>query len=207
MTVRSNCLLGDTAHRATLHPERLRGYVCPSLASSLRQRLSTIAVALVIFDFWPTPHAWTFVDRPALYLTLQRLPDGVVLDVPMGIRDGFGERGKLDHMALYDQTIHGQRMVGGFVARLGPRIKNAYEADPVFRPLLDLSEGKPVEAPSAGCRDSLACAVRYVVINESATPDLVKFVNDRFEMTLVERGDHRTLYEVTQLRGCVCTQR
>jgi len=168
-----------------------------SIEASTRRRVATMAVALVVFDFWPAPHVWTFLDRPALYLTLQRLPDGVVLEVPIGIRDGFGERGKLDHMTLYSQTIHGQRMVGGFVARLSPRIKNAYESDPVFRPLLDLSEGRLVEAPAASCQDSLACSVSYLVVNESAaSPELLKFVNDTFEMTPIERGDRRTLYEV-----------
>jgi hypothetical protein len=176
-----------------------------SFESSTRQRLSTMAVALVIFDFWPAPHAWMPIDRPHLYDTLRELPTGNVLEIPMGIRDGFGEHGKLDHMTLFYQTIHGQRMVGGFVARLGKRIKTAYESDPIFRPLLDLSEGKLVEAPPASCRDSLACAVNYVVIDDTAaSPDLVKFVNDTFAMTPVERGDHRTLYEVKQLRRCTC---
>lgn len=179
-----------------------------SIESSARRRLSTMAIALVVFDFWPAPHAWTPVDRPALYDTLQRLPAGIVLEVPMGIRDGFGERGKPDHMGLYYQTIHGQSMVGGFVARLGRRIKTEYESDPVFRRLLDLGEGKLVDAPPAACGDTLACAVSYVVINEAAaSPELVTFVNDTFDMTPVERGENRTLFRVNGLRGCACSPR
>ena len=176
-----------------------------SLDASKRRQLSLAAIAVVILDFWPAPHAWTPIDRPALYETLKWLPRGVVLDVPMGIRDGFGERGKLDHMALFYQTIHGQPMVGGFVARLSRRIKTGYESDPVFRSLLDLSEGRPPEAGSASCRDSLACAVRYLVINEAqASQDLVKFVHDTFDMTPVEREENRTLFAVKGLRGCAC---
>lgn len=65
-----------------------------------------------------------------------------------------------------------------------------------------------MEAPPASCPESLACAVNYLVINETtAAPGLVKFVNDTFEMTPIERGDRRTLYEVKRLRGCACAQR
>ena len=179
-----------------------------SIEASVRRRVATMAVALVVFDFWPAPHAWMPIDRPHLYETLQQLPEGTVLEIPMGIRDGFGERGKLEHTTLFYQTIHGQRMVGGFVARLASRIKTAYESDPVFRPLLDLSVGKLLEAPAASCTNSLACAVNYVVIDETAeSPGLAKFVNDVFELAPVERSNRRTLYEVKQLRGCTCGQR
>jgi hypothetical protein len=179
--------------------------VLASIESSKRTRFAFVAIAAVVLDFWPAPFVWTPLDRPALYETLKGLPPGVLLEVPMGVRDGFGERGKLDHMALFYQTTHGHPLVGGFVARVSSRIKNAYESDPIFRPLLDLSEGRAAEPGSASCRESLACQVRYVVIDEgAASPDLVRFVNEAFSITPVQRDGARALYTVNGLRACSC---
>ena len=55
------------------------------------------------------------------------MPRGTVLEVPLGIRDGSGERGKLDPWLSYYQTVHGQPEMGGFVARLSNRIRASYE--------------------------------------------------------------------------------
>lgn len=178
-----------------------------AIESSQRRRVARLALALVVLDFWPMPHPSTPIDHPGIYAILNGLPAGTLLEIPIGVRDGFGQRGNLDHMSLFYQTIHHHPQVGGFVARLSSRIKAAYEADPILGPLLDLSEGLPLKPRSADCRDSLLCPVRYVVVNDGqASRDLVAFVNDTFVLTPVQREGRRTLFTVDGLRGCTCVR-
>jgi hypothetical protein len=179
------------------------------LASLRRERrgpLVLAAWAILAIDVWPLSHVLVEVPRPAIYDRLGAQPRGVVLEVPTGFRDGFGERGRLDHWTLAYQTQHGQPVIGGFVARLSPRVRDAYEADPVLRPLVDVSQGLPVTMGAGGCRDSVACPVRYVVLNRStASPELVDLVNTTFALREIDRDAERTLFAVDGLRACVCS--
>jgi hypothetical protein len=168
-----------------------------SLAPSTRTIVATLAAALLIIDYHPSPRPWTPIDRPAIYDTLSRQPPGVVLEIPLGVRDGFGHRGALDHRVLYYQTIHGHPQMGGFVARLSGRVKSAYETDPVVGPLLDLSEGKSVSVSTAASTCVLTCDVRYVVIDEStASRELQAFAVRSFSLQPIGRSGPRALYSV-----------
>ena len=123
-----------------------------------------------------------------------------MLEIPLGVRDGFGLRGALDHRVLFYQTIHEHPQMGGFVARLSSRIKTAYDADPIIGPILDLSEGRTPappgsDAPPAACL--LTCDVRYVVIDEAeASDELEAFVAKVFSLRLLARSGPRALYAV-----------
>lgn len=117
---------------------------------------------------------------------------------------------------LFYQTIHGHPLIGGFVARLSSRIKNAYESDPLIARLLDLSEGRSVlvaptspafpgpaalpafsasAAPSAPI--CISCSVRYVVVDETfASPELQAYVARSFALQPIARSGARALYSV-----------
>jgi hypothetical protein len=148
------------------------------------------------------------IDAPAIYGPLQRLPPGVVLEIPLGIRDGFGSRGNLDEHVLFYQTVHEHPQMGGFVARLSKRVAADYESDPIVRPILDLSERPSrVERPQelGPCRESLACSVRYVIVNETDAPgELKDFVARSFSLRLVDQDATRALYVVGGMPGCSC---
>jgi hypothetical protein len=78
----------------------------------------SLAAVILIADFLPAPFPLVAMDHPAIYEVLrQRREAGAVCELPLGIRDGLGERGAFDDRVLFYQTIH-QRLVGGFVARL-----------------------------------------------------------------------------------------
>jgi len=97
----------------------------------------------------PVPHMGTAVRW------LARQPAGTVLPIPFGVRDGFGERGRLDHGSLLLQFRHGQPLAGGFVARLPERVGDWYETTEPFGTLLRLSAGEGgADLPS--CPDALA---------------------------------------------------
>lgn len=167
--------------------------------------IACLAIAAVLVDFWPAPHAIFPLQSSFVYSTLGHLPRGVLMEIPFGVGDGNTERGHVDHLSLYYQTIHGQPQVGGVLARLSPRIRSAYDSDPIFARALALAEGTTPARPQVPCVDSLACSVRYVIVNDAtARPELIAFVQRTFDLRFLQRDRERTLSEVASVPACAC---
>lgn len=171
------------------------------------------AVALTLIDYLPAPYPVLRLDRPPVYERLEALPAGAVLEVPLGVRDGFGTDGRLNHRVLFYQTIHGRPIFGGFVARLSPRVKQAYAGDPVLGLLLQLSadaNDAPRQAAKgrlAGDASSLACAARYIVVDRKrTTPELEAFLGNAFLLRPLADDGARRLFLVEQVRAVRCSQ-
>lgn len=166
--------------------------------------LVVIAV-LIMADYAPAPFPVVRLNEPAVYQVLRnRSEDGTVLELPLGIRDGFGVRGSFDDRVLFYQTIHQRPLVGGFVARLPATLVAAYQADPLLGNLLRLSSAgaatdPDIEPPSAEkVADSLRTnGIRWIVVNrERASPRLLKYVEERLPLTLIAQEGERRLYLV-----------
>jgi len=168
-----------------------------------RGTLAWVLAALLLLDYLPKMQDIYRPDHPAIYDTLARQAGaGSVCELPMGLRDGFGETGRLDMRTMYYQTLHGRPMTGGFVARLDPRILAAYEHDPVLGVLLRLSGGGPraaerVLAPADAARSLQGEGIRFVMLNRGLAPaDLVQYVEAELPLRTIHNDGERTLYEV-----------
>lgn len=169
---------------------------------SLRRRGPMAAVAvLLLIDFAAAPSPLTRLDAPATYRTLAEMPSGAVLELPMGIRDGYGQYGALDHRTLVYQTIHRKPMVGGFVARIPRPLEQQHLESPLFGPLLALSSDRVLQPDSLDVlRDdgrSLldAAGIRYVILARNAPPPL-RDVVAAWALRPVTGDDERELFEV-----------
>jgi hypothetical protein len=166
-------------------------------------RLLLIAVLLLDCATVPLPLYRIEPDRIDAYLA-SRPEAGAVLGLPLGLRDGFGETGRFDHRALFDQTVTGLPMLGGFVARLPTRVKGWYEETPIISSLLKLSDPAcppgwvPPDYPAAQAHEVLAgLHVRYVVVNRALSPArLVDYVFRTLPLRPVTTDGDRELYEV-----------
>jgi len=151
----------------------LIAYVASVQRTRMRACVTAAVAVLVVADFaWALP---TYrVTRPAIYRELAAQPDGAVLELPLGIRDGFGERGHLDHRVLFYQSLHGHPIAGGFVARMTESLERAHLSSPLLGPLLELSEGRVLASDeSARLREEgrallRASHFRYVVLSRDA---------------------------------------
>ena len=172
-----------------------------------RSRARTIVLlalgTVAVFDYLAAPFPLYRLDRPAIYETLDQLPgQGVVCELPLGLRNGFGEKGQLDHRVLFYQSIHQRPIIGGFAARLPPSVENSYMRIPVIDTLMRLSAGERLEArdasaPSDVIADLRASSIRWVVLNrQTAPPDLVRYVERVLPLKLIEEQDDRALYSV-----------
>jgi len=159
----------------------------------------------VAVDYVAAPFPLWTVEIPRIYQRLSAEPaqrGWILCELPMGIRDGFGERGQLDPAMLYYQTFHHHPLVGGFVARMSHRVRDLYLSDPALGPLLALSarpapRGLPV-LPLAASRVEEGLrrlGVRYVMLNRStASPELAGLVHRMPGLTRVAGEGARELF-------------
>jgi hypothetical protein len=168
--------------------------------SRLRRRglglIGTGAVfALLTLDFLPIPFPVTPLAPPSIFSVLRSRPEtGAVCALPLGLRDGFGEIGALDHRVLFYQSIHERPIVGGFVARLAPSIVRTYQSDPLISSLLRLSTAQavPGDLPDRDTakRSMQTMGIRFIVLDRgSASNDLIRYVERELPLThLIDEG-------------------
>jgi hypothetical protein len=174
--------------------------------SGWRRSLVVLAIAAaVVVDYLPAPFPLVAIERPGLYETLRDDPArGAVCELPLGIRDGFSERGMFDDRVLFYQTIHRRPLAGGFVARLPAAVASAYEKDPLLAALLNLSErqgpreGIPLPDRQAAADRLRQNGIAFVVLNRSAaSAALVQYVESVLPLTRIAEDETRSLYRVT----------
>jgi hypothetical protein len=172
-------------------------------ARPARSRYSAwLLIALTAADFASAPIPLWPADVPSVYEALRTRGDpGALVELPMGIRDGFGNRGAQDPGSPLFQTVHEHPVVGGFVARIPSHVVTQYLDDDVFGPLLRASEASSeataLPAPSA-LRDGLrARGVRYVMLRRSAaSAAMTNRIEEAFGASVLARDSDRVLFEV-----------
>ena len=189
-------------------------YLCAAMlcaigVTELRRRgrfgVAAVLAALVVLDYLPQPVPVYRLDQPRPYQELARRADqGILCELPLGLRDGFGETGRFDSRVLAYQMIHQHAITGGFVARLSPKLLDAYERSPILGVLLRLSAGTPLAGEAALSRAEggaalRAAGIRYVMVNKLTAPaDLLAYVRTGLPLRVLSEDDERTLYEVVQ---------
>jgi hypothetical protein len=157
-------------------------------------------LALLALDYLHAPIPLTPLDRPAVYEQLASIhDDGAVIEVPFGIGDGLWTgRGSQERRLLYNATIHGHPVVGGFIGRMPPNVALAYDAMPVVGNLLRLSNGESAVEENG---PPGLLPFRYLVLDtNTATAELVDYVRRALDMDLITSGAGKELYAVQGAR-------
>jgi hypothetical protein len=161
-------------------------------------------VTLLVLDYVPHSPAVYRLPGAALYDNIRKDgTPGAICELPLGIRDGFGETGRFDSRTLYFQTVHERPILGGFLARLPRSVVDRYQEMPIVGSLLRLSGGGSIDEEHAD-RDRSDAAhalaslgIRYFVIDRTtAPPDLLRYVRMALPLRLIAQDDERALYVV-----------
>lgn len=158
--------------------------------------------ALLWIDLMPAPRALFAAGVPAVYTRIAADPRPIsVLALPTGVRDGLSSLGDFSAHSQFFQTVHGKRIVGGYLSRNTPQRRESYMSDPVLGPLLDLSEGRPVNRERWDAARAAAPAfvqniqLGYVVISHRrASAELSRFAMDVLQLAAIQSDGDRTLY-------------
>ena len=180
------------------------GFARLQSSGSRTRVIAWCVAALLIVECLPARPPLFTILTPSTYAVLKNSTHaGAVCELPFGMRDGFGELGSLDEATLLYQFVHERPLVGGFVARLPPRVVADYEAMPVVRSLLRLSSGTSASTADAAftARDAtamLAAAdIAFIVLNtRRASAELQDYVQSRIELRRIAEEDGRVFYEV-----------
>jgi hypothetical protein len=166
--------------------------------------LAGLAVAVIV-DYLPAPFPLVAMDRPAIYETLRAQQEaGAVLELPLGIRHGLGERGAFDDRILFYQTMHQRPVAGGFVARLPEAVVAAYDSDPLLSGLLALSDRRasgnlPLPDRQLAADRLRALGFAFVVLNRrTAPPALVQYVDRVMPLDLMREEGGRSLFQLAR---------
>jgi len=178
-----------------------------TLPGRQRNIVALAATLFVLVEYLPAPYPSISLEIPQMYSQLHSARPGSVIELPMGLRDGFGQVGMFDDRTMLYQMRHGHPLVGGFAARIPESIRARYESLPVIRSLLRCSEPtgcEPVpedqQMGKAEAASALRSAgVRYVVIDRTrATTGLTAFVETMLPLTLLASEGDRDLFELSE---------
>jgi len=102
-----------------------------------RIAIAAALTVVVLAEHAALPVPVTALSVPDVYRRLAEVPgDLAILRLPLG----WGWDGVFDVDDLYDQTIHGKPLVGGYVARETPATMRALRTQPLIAALLRLQE-------------------------------------------------------------------
>jgi hypothetical protein len=151
-----------------------------------RRRLAMFLAVLIVLETLPAPAPdYQLPTRDTIDVLLRETrEDGAVAELPLGLRDGFGERGQLDHRALVHQIWHERPLAGGFVARVPASVTGRYLATPVLKHLVEASTPlmEDVRLPDTSGRDAGSIGIAYVIVNRDT------FIADRLRQADLERA-------------------
>ncbi|MBI1873225.1 MAG: hypothetical protein HYS05_04955 [Acidobacteria bacterium] len=167
-----------------------------------RRYVLAIVGATLVFELLPAPRVTYSAAVPAIYDVVARDPrDVVVLELPVGIRDGTSSIGDFNAEAQFFQTFHHKRIVGGYLSRV-PRYKiSRHRRWVMLRALMALSEGREISSPRSAILQARGTSfverlnVGYVVVDGSrASPALRAFAIDAFGLEKIAESGARELF-------------
>jgi|GEM_PF-2154035 len=108
-------------------------------------------------------------EVPRIYHQLAAMEDGVLLEIPFGLRDGFHDIGDERTVQMYYQTVHHKKILAGLVSRPDRRLFERFKREPVVSDLIKM-EDDPKWTPATPDREDVAhflrtFKVRYVLIH------------------------------------------
>lgn len=149
--------------------------------------------ALLVVELMPVPRTLHAADVPDVYAIIAADPRPVsVLHLPFGFRDGTRTLGYYDNARQYYQTVHGKRLIGGYISRLTRNQVSRLRRSRTLRALLLLSEGGVYTPPVPDVLrlrgDAFVKRVRlgYVVVERArASRELVQYAVTAFALERV----------------------
>lgn len=167
------------------------------------RRLMTAVVGLMlILELAPAPRTLYSASVPDLYKIVARDPRPVrLLQLPFGIRDGTFTAGNFSARYLFFQTVHGKRLIGGYLSRISAKRVQEVRSQPTLDALVTMSEGGTLApAHEAWIRARGAGFIKranigYVVIDTDQSPRyLIEFVKEAWQLQELARDGGRVLY-------------
>ncbi len=185
---------------AVLFAFALRALV--NLRPRLRPAILMTIGGVALIELAPVPRPLYAADVPDFYRWIAADSRNVrVLNLPFGIRDGTSSVGNFSAASQFYQAFHGKHLIGGYLSRVSSRRVRDHQRVPVIEALFTLSEGRHLtpelhrRATARGSRFVASTCLGYVVVHlEKASPDLIVFAENAFDLRVLAEAGHQRLY-------------
>lgn len=156
-------------------------YALSSLINSRRKLnlvLSFGLLFLLAFEYKPVHNPIIKVrEVPEIISKLHDMPQGILLHIPFGVRDGFIEQGKFETKKLWYQTIHRKPLIDGYISRLSDKTKKRFDSI-IFSEMDSMQKTKEYIADNA----KFKLPVRYILVEPNYSVNFEPFF-DKNPMT------------------------
>ncbi len=140
---------------------------------------------LLFFEYIPKQYTWLDARKvPAVYSHLKDLPQGAILPVPFGFRDGITQVGQFNTNHFLYQTVHGKPIIGGYISRLSKENLEQFSDNKTAVDLYGIMDRKTVESPEAGSFD---LPVKYIVIEPTKNPAFENYIDTAVGLRLLRK--------------------
>jgi hypothetical protein len=170
-----------------------------------RSLIGAVAGLCLVLELAPAPRTLFSAEIPSIYHRIAADPRPVrVLQLPFGVRDGVSSTGNFSAHYLYYQTLHGKKLIGGYLSRISSKRLGEVRAQPTLDALLTMSEGGALSDVQAALVRARApgfferSGVAYVVIDLERSPaHLTHFVTEAWALKELARDGTKVLYRPT----------
>ncbi|HTV02569.1 MAG TPA: hypothetical protein VMF13_18615 [Luteitalea sp.] len=170
-----------------------------------RRLVLGLVTVLLLFELSPVPRPLFAGTVPAVFHRIASDPrkDIRVLSLPFGLRDGTSSLGDFNPLTQYQQTVHGKRLVGGYLSRVTRQQRRSVMEFPVLEAMVTLSDPDGPSLNEAQRRRAFASRdrflrisnVAYVVTEDGKTsPALRAFAEALLRLEKVASAEGYTLY-------------
>jgi hypothetical protein len=170
-----------------------------------RSLVLALVTLLMLFELSPVPRTLYAGTSPAIFdqIAADPRPDVRVLSLPMGVRDGTSSIGNFNPLTQFQQTVHGKRLVGGYLSRVTTEQKQSLLRYPVLDALMTLSQQPQATLTETqrqrafGSRDRFmrAAHVAWVVTDDARTSgELRQFAEQLLQLEKIAESGGYTMY-------------
>lgn len=162
---------------------------------SRHRYFTSAAIALIILvfsEFYPVRYTMlNYKNVPEVYAHLKQMPQGAVLPLPFGMRDGTMERGHFNTNHYFYQTIHEKPIIGGYISRLSKAALQQIENSSTARECLSIMDNKGNIYPI----QKIDLPVKYIVVEDKKFEAYMDSAMELQSMTKTAYGNY-LLYEI-----------
>jgi hypothetical protein len=119
----------------------IKARLWPVIPKRLHVLVVSALMAILFVEYVQRPYPMiSRQDVPGVYEYLARQEDGVLIEIPFGLRDGFHAIGDERTVQMFYQTVHKKPILGGVVSRPGKEIFSFFEGAPIISDLIRMQQ-------------------------------------------------------------------
>ncbi|MDP8233899.1 MAG: hypothetical protein P9M06_03750 [Candidatus Saelkia tenebricola] len=172
----------------------IKRYILRRLSKNLHFYFITVLFLLVFIEYnQKTYSVESMQSVPKVYYELALRENGVLLEIPLGFRDGFGRVGTEETRQMFYQTIHHKKILSGMVSRFNKRKFEFFLNNPVILKLimLELKQKVFLVLSDRDVSDFMRkFNIRYLLIPPEYRGSIIEsFLKNIFAKYIVESAD------------------